>query len=36
MCFRFLYIVQVDTVHQKFFTTHAYFCFYVMEFKKAK
>ena len=35
ICFFFLYSVQVDTV-KKFFTTHACFCFYVMEFRKQK
>ena len=36
MCFHFLPNVHVDTICQKFFTTRACFCFYVMEFKKQK
>ena len=32
----FFFTVQVDTVDQKFFPTHACFCFYVMEFRKQK
>ena len=26
----------MDTVYQKLFTTHAFFCFYVMQFRKQK
>ena len=36
MCFYFFGTVQVDTVYQKVLTTHACFCFYVMEFRKPK
>ena len=35
MCFIFFYTVQVDTI-KKFFTTHTYVCFFVMEYRKQK
>ena len=36
MCFYFFYTVQVDNVYQKFFTTHAWFCFCVMKLRKQR
>ena len=34
MYFQFFYTLKVDTVYQKFLTTHTCSCFCVMEFRK--